>query len=421
MLADRFVTWSLQDPRILRILNATLESVEPGQLVQQALRLLPQSDGDYYVLGLGKASQPMVEALSHKLPIRQALIITKYATPTSFPFIKIIEGGHPIPDKRSLKAGKAALDFVTKVRTPDHLICLISGGGSALAVFPVPGVSLQDVQSLTSRLLKSGASIQEINTLRRSLDRLKGGGLSAAASASMTSLILSDVLGNPLEAIASGPTAQNPTTNLDSLRILQKYSVTTPKSIVKYLSTPFRGEDRININNIKNHIIGDIHTAARAAQIQADRQGFKTRLMQLNLQGEARQVGSQLAVEFLESTKKSERPYCLIAGGESIVTVRGNGKGGRCQELALATVDLLAGLKDVVFIALATDGDDGPTDAAGAVVTGETRQRAQALGLSPAEFLARNDAYTFFGRLSDLLKPGPSGTNVNDLYFMFAL
>jgi hydroxypyruvate reductase len=273
-----------------------------------------------------------------------------------------------------------------------------------------PYVPLEDLQTLTSLLLASGARIDEINTLRRQLDRVKGGGLARATKAKIVSLILSDVIGNPLEAIASGPTVPDPTTKVDAVAILQKYKIEkdVPKSILDILlsipSLALAEADRSWIHPVQNIIIGDNKLAALAGLEQAEQEGFQAEILTNELQGEAREVGRELAHRLRAESSKRNRPpfdttqgkFCLIAGGETTVTLRGNGKGGRNQELALAAVPELAGLKDVMLIALATDGDDGPTDAAGAVVTGESAQQAESLGLDAADHLSRNDAYPFF-------------------------
>jgi hydroxypyruvate reductase len=316
------------------------------------------------------------------------------------------------------------LEFVASLQEEDTLVCLISGGGSALVTAPY--VPLEDLQTLTSLLLSSGAPIDEINILRRQLDRIKGGGLARSTKARIVSLILSDVIGNSLEAIASGPTVPDPTTKVDAMTILKKYGIEgeVPKSILDtLLSVPSLlfpagdGGERTP-GRVQNIIIGDNKLAARAALEQAEREGFQAEILTNALQGEARAAGRDLARRLRVDSSTKPRPFCWIAGGETTVTMTGSGKGGRNQELALAAVNELAGSKDVLLIALATDGDDGPTDAAGAVATGESAQRAEALGLDAADHLSRNDAYPFFEALGDLLKPGPTGTNVNDLLFL---
>jgi hydroxypyruvate reductase len=430
----------------MRILAAALEAVDPFQAVH---KFLPKMEGRVFGLGIGKAAIPMMDALAERIPLAGGLAVTKFAAGpshrdasqstsastrlrqsaqrlrTSRESYSVMEGGHPVPDARSLRAGEHVLKFVSSLEESDTLVCLISGGGSALVTAPY--VTLEDLQTLTSLLLASGARIDEINTLRRQLDRVKGGGLARATKAKIISLILSDVIGNPLEAIASGPTVPNPTTKVDAIAVLQKYNLEkdVPKSILDILlSVPslalVSNGERV-VDRVQHIIIGDNKLAARAALQQAEQEGFHAEILTNELQGEAREVGRELAQRLREESSKRTHPFCLIAGGETTVTLRGKGKGGRNQELALAAVHEMTGLKDVMLIALATDGDDGPTDAAGAVATGESVQRAELLGLDAADYLSRNDAYPFFEQLGDLLKTGPTGTNVNDLVFLIAL
>ena len=286
---------------------------------------------------------------------------------------------------------------------------------------PQENISLQEIQDLTNTLLASGANIHEINLLRRQLDRVKGGGLARATKGQVLSLILSDVLGNPLEIIASGPTVQSKISSEETLRVLKKHIPHPKQNILDALAAAHAPFDETMEQRVQNHVIADIETAAKAAQSQAVQEGFKAELSDLSLQGEAGEVGLMLANKLKEERKKRDMPFCLIAGGETTVTVRGNGKGGRNQELALATVNELRDVQNIMFIALATDGDDGPTDAAGAVVNGTTYQRAERLGMSAADYLSRNDAYHYFESLGDLLKTGYTGTNVNDLVFLIGL
>ena len=429
MNVNRFATHSLKDPRLLQILSVALEAVDPFKAVQKHL---PKIDGRAFGLGIGKAAIPMMDALAEQIQLSGGLAVTKFASGLSRDLYIVMEGGHPIPDARSLYAGERVLEFVSSLQEDDTLVCLISGGGSALVTAPY--VPLEDLQNLTSLLLASGAPIDEINTLRRQLDRVKGGGLARATKAKIISLILSDVIGNRLEAIASGPTVPDPTTREDALVILKKYDLEkqVPKSILDILlrapclalaaGTASRRDGGGSISGrVQDIIIGDNKLAAQAALEQAKRESFDAEILTKGLQGEAREMGRELAHRLRVDSSTRTRPFCWIAGGETTVTIKGRGKGGRNQELALGAVDELAGVKDVMLIALATDGDDGPTDAAGAVVTGESAQRAESLGLRATDHLSRNDAYSFFDALGDLLKTGPTGTNVNDLMFLFAL
>jgi len=441
MDAHRFETHTLQDPRVTRILAAALDAVEPGELVRNYLLNNPLPEHkNIYLLGIGKASEAMTYAADMSLRGRSPkqsphmLIITKHALQLpqrehcrSRRMIKVIEAGHPIPNQQSIKAGESALKFISELNEDDLLICLISGGGSALMTAPRAGITLKDMQSLTSELLSCGTSIDEINLLRSKLDRVKGGGLASATKAKIVSLILSDVLGNPLEIIASGPTVTNSKNNLDALNVLKKYNLLkkTPAGILHILESDSLLSAQWQTPVLQNIIIGDIHTAMEAALEQAQAEGFDSEIIDSNLHGEASEVGEKLAKRLKKEKQKRNLPFCMIAGGETTVTLRrgsgriSNGKGGRNQELALASVNLLNGMQDILLISLATDGEDGPTDAAGAVVNGETCQRAKKLGMSAAGYRSRNDAYHFFQPLNDLIKCGYTGTNVNDLLFLF--
>lgn len=433
----------------MRILAAAIRAVEPGNTVRNFVRrngnILNVAGRDYvlnedrriYGLGLGKAAPAMTSALAGLLGDKNpsGLVISKHNDTPPPDGFEQIQGGHPIPDQRSLRAGQKAIDLLKQVGPEDLLICLISGGGSALMTTPLPGLGLDEIQALTASLLQCGARIDEINTLRRHVDQLKGGGVARmVAPARTVSLILSDVVGSPLEAIASGITAPDPSTREEALDIISRYGLEKSISpqILRTLrearETPKPGDRQFA--NVQNVLVGSNPLAAQSALEQASREGFATHLLQTDLQGEAREVGEALVQnlrQILQTGMPVTRPFCLVAGGETTVTlrqssgqaVRGNGKGGRNQELALAAVPGLAGLDNVMLVTLATDGEDGPTDAAGAVVTGETLQQGKDLGLSPQVFLDNNNAYNYFDPLGDLLKPGPTGTNVNDLTFLF--
>jgi hydroxypyruvate reductase len=405
-----------------RILASALDAVEPGRLVRDYLgqtRLPPYEH--LFILGIGKASEAMSLAAIKALPdFTSALIITKHATCTPPPRVELMEAAHPVPDARSVMAGRAALDLASRLTENDLLLCLISGGGSALTVSPRTGIGLRDIQVLTSALLAAGAGVEDINTLRRQLDGFKGGGLARITKGRVLSLLLSDVIGDRIEAIASGPTAPDPTSGADALGILGAYGIQAPPNVYALLSTQ-RSSGDLPSSRVTNVVVGSNDMAAQAARQQAEAEGFHARVLRTDLQGEARELGTRLAGRLKADSADDPRPFCLIAGGESTVTVQGNGKGGRNQELALAAVDTLAGMKDLMLVTLATDGDDGPTDAAGAVVTGETAERAHAAHLDVDDYLSRNDSYHFFESLGDLLRPGYSGTNVNDLTFLFAL
>jgi glycerate 2-kinase len=452
MDADRLLTHSLRTcPRgqgVARVLAAALAAVEPGAAVRRYL--MREGDalrvGEHHfdlsrydrvlVLAVGKAAVPMAEAAAGVLGERQStgLVVTKSTStfslqPSAF---SLLEAGHPIPNEQSVSAGRRAAELLQGAGERDLVLLLLSGGGSALLTLPVPGVTLGDMQALTRALLGSGASINEINTLRKHLDMVKGGGLARMAHpAALAALVVSDVVGNPLDVIASGPAVADSTTFGDAWAILERYRLAeqAPAPIVAHLRRGLAGEiadtpkaGDVALAGVRHVLVGSNMLAAAAALDAARAEGFAPLLLTTYLQGEAREAGRMLAAiarEIDASGNPLPRPACIIAGGETTVTLRGDGRGGRNQEMALAAVNDLAGLRDTILVALATDGDDGPTDAAGAVATGETLARAREHGLDPLAALARNDAYPFFAALGDLLKPGMTGTNVNDLAFVF--
>jgi glycerate 2-kinase len=449
--AESFLTQTLRTSpdgdSVSHILAAAVNAVEPGEAVLRSISRTGDTltiAGRPYdlsafrrvcLLGIGKASVGMAEVLVHVLGPRldAGMVVTKHANEkqNSQSTTGFMEGGHPIPDERSLTAGRQVVEFVSSLQPDDLLFCLISGGGSALVTAPLEGVTLADIQALTTALLACGARVDEINTLRRHLDLVKGGGMARLVhGASIVSLILSDVVGNPLEAIASGPTAPDPTSCSDAIAILTKYKLEEqiPSSINHVLhsssETPKPG-DAI-FERVQNVIVGSNLLAAQAALKQAQAEGFHPYLLRTDLQGEARQVAFELATLLRQSRQTGDpvpAPACIVAGGETTVTLGSStelrGRGGRNTELALAAVSELADFPDVMLVTLATDGEDGPTDAAGAVVTGESFKKAAGQGMVPAHYLEQNNSYSFFESLGDLLKSGPTGTNVNDLVFLF--
>jgi hydroxypyruvate reductase len=451
-------------PAITRILAAALAAVDPAAAVGRFLRR--EGDqlyvgervydlADYqrvFIVGAGKAGTPMARAAALTLGDRLAegVVVVKGYTETQrhedreiedtlaplfislSPGLLVCEAGHPIPDERGVAGARRMAELLAQATEHDLVIALISGGGSALLTLPAPGISLADMQSLTAALLACGAGINEINTLRKHLDQVKGGGLALLAHpATLVTLILSDVVGNPLDVIGSGPTVPDPTTFDDAYAVLERYDIVgkTPAPILGYLGRGRAGEieetlkpDDARFERVQNLIVASNAQAADAALEAARAEGFNTLLLTTYLQGEAREVGRALAAvarELAASGRPLPRPACVVAGGETTVTLRGSGRGGLNQARARAAAADLAGLHDVALVALATDGGDGPTDAAGAIATGATIARARELALDPAAHLARNDAYPFFMALDDLLRPGPTQTNVNDLAFVF--
>jgi glycerate 2-kinase len=435
---------------ILAVQQAALEAVEPGAAVRRHVRL----EGDelaiagyayklaacdrVWVVGGGKAATPMAAALYNLLGDRLAggLAVTKYghkAQGLDTGPVEILEAGHPLPDDAGVAGARRLAGLLQGATEHDLILAVISGGSSALLTLPAPGLTLDDVHKTTDLLLRCGATIVELNTLRKHLSQIKGGGLARlAAPAPVASLILSDVVGDPLDIIGSGPTAPDPTTFADAWAVLERYSLVeqVPAAVRKRLQagldgivpdTPKPGDPLFR--RAQNVIVGSNRLAAEAAVGTAQARGLNALLLSTYVEGEAREVGrvaAALAKELAHSDHPLSRPACLVWGGETTVTVRGQGRGGRNQELALSAAVALEGLPGVLIVALGTDGTDGPTDAAGAVATGETVLRARALGIDPLAYLANNDAYSFFDALGDLIRTGPTGTNVNDLLFVFA-
>jgi hydroxypyruvate reductase len=408
--------------KVRNILAAALAAADPSDAIQAALaRHIRWSNEAHrvFLLAVGKAGMRMAEAALPLLDSKLAdgLIVTKHASRVTLGRIPVLEADHPIPGARSLAAGQRVLNLISGLHPGDLLVCLFSGGASALMTALIDGLSLADLQALTATMLSSGARIDELNVLRRRLDRLKGGGVARlAAPARVLSLILSDVVGDRLDIIASGPTVPDPASQEEIESILLRYSLEA--RLPAFILNSLRSVERIanSLYNVKNILVGSNAISLRAARRQALRAGFCARVLNAHLQGEARDVGRALAQTLRRSRT---RPLCLLAGGETTVTVTGDGRGGRNQELALAAALELDGAPDVMVISFATDGDDGITGASGAVVTGDTLKRARSLGLDAQDFLRRNDSHTFFAALDDLLVTGPTGTNVNDLMLMF--
>lgn len=411
-----------------------------GRLLVGDLSLALDRLEHIYVVGAGKAGVAMTRALIGVLGDRiSGGVVNVPATGHSsrdrlMARIRLVSAGHPIPDAAGLTGAEAMIRLLQQARPHDLVLCVISGGGSALLPAPVPGVTLQEKQALTRLLLRSGATIQEINALRKHLSRLKGGGLiRLAAPARVIALILSDVVGDPLDAIASGPTAPDPTTFADCLAILRRYGLTrrVPRAVLRCLRSGAAGRLPETVKPAdpllargRNLLVGTNAMALRAAAAQARQLGFRPLILSSSVEGEAREVARVQAAILREVRRRGlpiRPPACLLAGGETTVTVRGHGRGGRNQELALAAAPALDGLRGVGLLCAGTDGVDGPTEAAGAWVDGTTIARARALGLDPRGCLEDNDAYSFFRRLGDLLVTGPTGTNVMDLMLMLAV
>ena len=435
----------------MELVRAALAAVDPDAAVKRALTLeghtLRVAGGEegldldaidrVVVVGAGKASLPMVRAteavLGDRLTGGLAITKTDHLQAPLPRRVVMAEASHPLPDEHGVASTARLIEQLSDLTERDLVICLISGGGSALMTLPVPGVELSQLFDLNGLLLAAGAPIEAINAVRKHVSQVKGGQLAAMASpARVLSLILSDVVGNPLDVIASGPTAPDSTSFADALEVLRRHGLLNraPRPVVDHLQRGAAGEipdtpgaKQKLWSRVHNCIIGSNEQAAEAAAARAEELGLRSAVLSTFVQGEAREVARVHAAVLKEQALRGgplQRPACLIAGGETTVTIRGDGKGGRNQELALAAALDLAGLEDVLLVALATDGGDGPTDAGGALADGTTVARGEALGLSARDHLERNDAYPFFAALGDLLLLGPTGTNVNDLTMLLA-
>jgi glycerate 2-kinase len=437
-------TGNAERARVLDVLGAALDAVDPAQAIRRVLVRRENTlwiDGAAYdlrryrrifVIGGGKAGASMAGAVEAVLGdrITAGVVNVKYGYTTPTRIVAVREAGHPIPDAAGVAGTQAIVDLLRGVAPDDLVLCLISGGGSALMTLPVEGVSLDDMQTLTNLLLRSGAPIQEMNAVRKHLSQIKGGQLARLAHpATVVALILSDVVGSPLDVIASGPTVPDTSTFAHAQAVLERYGIAgdVPEPIRQHLrqglsgavpETPKPGE----LANAHNVIIADNARAAQAAVARAEALGFHALLLSTYVEGEAREVArvlAALAKEIAATGRPIPRPACLVLGGETTVMVRGAGQGGRNQELALAAALAIQGAESVMIASLATDGSDGPTDAAGGLVDGTTVARGDRLGLSAQAALDNNDAYPYLDRVGDLMVTGPTNTNVNDLMAVF--
>ena len=433
----------------INALNAALEASDPSSIIKSKIKVeknVLKVDGfsfnlndfrNVFVVGGGKASGAMAETLETLLGdrIKDGAVTVPYDLKAyNVKRIKLEHASHPVPDLAGVKGTKRILDLVSQAEENDLVICLLSGGGSSLMPQPREGISLRDKRRVTDALLKSGATINEINTVRKHISDVKGGWLAKRAfPATVVNLILSDVVGDPLDFIASGPTVPDSTRFDDAIEVLKRYRLWNriPATVKKVLlagkkglipDTPKAGDKAFE--KMHNIVVGNSMTGCQAAYNSLKTAGLHVLLLTSSLEGQARDVGTvfaSIAQEIVKSGNPVPKPAVVIAGGETTVTVVGKGKGGRNQEIVLGAASKIGGLDGVVVAALSTDGIDGPTDAAGALVDGETVRRALDLGLSPKRFLAENDSYSFFSRLGDLLFTGLTGTNVNDVSVVVVL
>ena len=382
------------------------------------------------VVGFGKAACPMAKALEERLGdiITAGVIITKHGHSGGYGFKNVIvrEAGHPVPDEKGLRATAELVALLEQCGSDTLVVCLISGGGSALLVYPHDRISMADKQKITALLLKAGADIHELNAVRKHISKVKGGRLAGLAHpATVVSLILSDVIGDSLDVIASGPTAPDASTYAEALAVIAKYQLSSdaPPAVMRLLQDGATGavpetpkSDHPVFGNTENIIVGSSRLALQAALAKAGEFGLEAKIASSEVTGEAKEVGRRFAREAIALLgQQRKRPLCLISGGETTVTVTGSGLGGRNTELALAFAMKIEGVEGITLLSAGTDGTDGPTDAAGAIVDGTAMQKAAEKGLDAAAYLAANDSYMFMQKTGDLLITGPTGTNVMDI------
>jgi hydroxypyruvate reductase len=432
----------------IAIFQAGLQAVEPAAAIRRHVsreeNFLIVAGRKYdlrhfkniYVAGAGKAACPMAAVLEEILAERLTAgqVNVKYGHLTPLKKIQAQEAGHPVPDAAGLQGTQKILDLLKAADKNDLVIGVISGGGSALLPMPSPGLSLEDKQAATKLLLACGATINEINAVRKHISQVKGGQLARAAHpATLITLMLSDVIGDPLDVIASGPTVPDQSTFQDVQNVFEKYGIQDeiPRPVQQHIAKGLAGEapetpkaDDAVFSQTQNLIVASNWQAIEAARLAAEKRGYRPLILSTLIEGETRDIArmhAAIAKEIRLSNNPVAAPACVISGGETTVTIKGKGLGGRNQEFVLAAAIDLAGWENIVVLSAGTDGTDGPTDAAGAIGDGETLQRAQVANLNAAAFLAENDSYWFFEKLGGLLITGPTNTNVMDLRLMLII
>ena len=394
-----------------KIIKETLADCLPDKAVRDSLIKL-EFTGRIYVAAIGKAAWVMAKTAADFLGDRleQGIIITKYEhSRGALDKFEIIEAGHPTPDENSVLGAKKAIALIREVEEGDTVLLLLSGGGSSLVELPMPGLTLSDIQGVTKQLLFCGAGITEINVLRKKLSAIKGGKFAAYLKhAKAYSIILSDIIGDNDDMIASGLTYPDESTVDEVKMIIEKYHLSLNRNVEEVLlsSQPCRDI------NIENHVVGSVKDLCRAAAVHARELGYSSRILTTSMQCEAREAGTWIASMYKEAYP---RPFAVIAGGETVVKVTGTGMGGRNQELALSAAGVLKGQKNVLLFSLGSDGTDGPTDAAGGIVDGSTAERLEAVGLDVDKVLRENDSYHALRCVDGLIMTGATGTNINDV------
>ena len=409
----------------LQIFKAALKAADPAEAVARHFTAPAEKFERIFVVGAGKAAAPMAKAVEQILGnrITGGFINVKHGHVGKLKSIEQNQSGHPVPDEAGVRGAQRIAAIVRDATAHDLVICLISGGASALMPLPAPPITLAEKQATTNLLLACGATIHEINAVRKHISAIKGGQLAALASpARVVSLILSDVIGDNLDVIGSGPTSPDDSTFITARGVFEKYGIwnKAPRAVRVRLDAGAKGdipETPKTLKNADNRIIGSNRLAVDAAAEAARELGFKPLILSSVIEGETREIAGMhaaIAREVRESGRPLKPPACIISGGETTVTLRGKGKGGRNQEFALAAAVGIAGLKDVLIFSAGTDGTDGPTDAAGAQADGDTLRR----GPEALRRLANNDSYDFFQTLKDLVITGPTGTNVMDIHLI---
>ncbi|PLV55812.1 glycerate kinase [Thermotoga sp. SG1] len=400
----------------IEIARNSIESVLPDRAVKDTLKRLNLQD--VLLVSVGKAAWRMAQAAYEILngKIRKGIVITKYGhSEGPINDFEVYEAGHPIPDENTLKATRRVIEMVEGLNEKDTVLFLLSGGGSALFELPMEGVSLEEIQEITDLLLKSGANIEEINTVRKHLSQVKGGRFAEKVHpAKVITLVLSDVLGDRIDVVASGPTSLDTSTSEEAIKILERYKINVSNNVKKALLK----ETPKHLSNVEIHVLGNVQKVCEAAKKIAIEKGFNSEILTTALDCEAKEAGRFIA-SIMKEIKFRDRPLkkpaAVILGGETVVHVKGKGLGGRNQELALSAAIALEGIEGVVLCSVGTDGTDGPTDAAGGIVDGRTVKILKEMGEDPIEYLENNDSYNALKKAGALFKTGPTGTNVNDL------
>ncbi len=413
----------IENPRqfLLDLYSSAISAVSAEKCLPQYLPK-PMPGGRTIVIGAGKGAAAMAKTVEdHWQGDLSGLVVTRYEHGLPCKHIEVVEASHPVPDAAGRDAAKRMLKMVEGLTEKDLVLCLISGGGSALLALPAENITLEQKQQINRKLLKSGASISEMNCVRKHLSDIKGGRLAlACAPAKVVTLMISDIPGDDPGIIASGPTLPDPTTSQDALAILQKYQIDVPENVVRHLEsgageTPKPGDPRFARN--ESYIIATAQDALEAAAEMARAEGITPYVLSDRIEGEARDIAlmhGAMAMQVTERDQPFKKPCVIISGGETTVTVRGNGRGGRNAEFLLSLAIALDGLPGVYAIACDTDGIDGSEDNAGALSSPDSIARAKSQGIKPRKMLENNDGYGFFNALNDLVVTGPSRTNVND-------